>query len=216
MRSGLTTTYVTSSAATVRPIFCVYMDFSTGGVSSPVRLTNALNNITITDDFGGGSYTAVGTLGNIDVITETQDLAAKSVNLSLSAIPSEMMSLALNSNYRGRTICIYLLLYNAAYSAYDQTAIFRGRMNTMSIAESGDSSVITLSCESHLVDMNRPRERRYTDEEQKRMYPGDRGLEYLAASAGMDIWWGSASPNPNTGQPNYAANHALLAGSLFF
>lgn len=194
-RSGLTNTYITSSAATIRPILCAYMDFS----GSAVRLCNALNNTTITDDFGGGTYTAVGYMGALSTVTETTEVASKNVDLTLTGIPSQYLSLALADQYRGRAVCIYLLLYNEAFTAYEQVTLFRGRMNTMTISETGESSVIKLSCESRLVELERPRERRYTQEEQTRRFPGDIGLQYLASSVNKDIYWGNSVPGTNVG-----------------
>ena len=119
----LTSTYVTSSVAVVRPHVAVYLDFS----GSAVRLWSGLEAKTLNDNFGSGSYSAVGSLGNISAITETTDVSAKGIELVLSGVPSENIALALNNPCRGRTMAIYLLLFNDTYTAYEQTMIYRGR-----------------------------------------------------------------------------------------
>jgi len=197
-RGGLTDTYVTSSAGTVNISYAVYLDFSSGAS----RVWSGLNDITITDDFGGGTYSGLGGLGNISQVVETTEVSAKGVELTLSGIDSNILSLALTDQYRGREMAIYALFHNDDFSAYEQTTIFRGRMNQMKIQEGEDSSTISMTCESRLILLERPKERHYTNEDQTRLYPGDLGLEYLSTMVATDIYWGSASPSQKTSVTN--------------
>lgn len=190
MRSGLTNTYITSSAAVIRPVHCVYMDFS----GSVARATNAHNDITMSDDFGGGTYSAVGDFGMINNVVETEEISAKSIELTLSGIPQDKITLALTNQYRGRAVCVYLLLYSEDFSTYEKTIIFRGRMDTMTINEGEDSATIKIVCENRLIELQRAKERRYTNEELQRLHPGDLGLQYVAGAATEDLYWGSAVP----------------------
>ena len=197
-RDGITSTYISSSVATVRPEFAAYLDFSG---SAPVRVWSGIQNITLNDIGGSGSYTAIGTYGNISSVTETNEVSAKGIEVVLTGIPQEMISLALQNNYRGRTVAIYLLLFDSARVSYEQTCVFRGRMDQMIINEGETRSSISIKCESRLIDLNRPRERRYTDEYQKNLYPNDTGLEFISGMANRSLYWGNSAPSTgvNTG-----------------
>lgn len=59
-------------------------------------------------------------------------------------------------------------------------------MNT----EVGDTATITLSAESRMVTWDRPRTRRYNNEDQQSRYPGDRGFEYVAQMVEKSLIWG--------------------------
>ena len=67
--------------------------------------------------------------------------------------------------------------------------VFQGRMDITDI-EIGETIGVTISLESRLVDWERPRVRRFTDQDQKRAFPGDRGLEYVQAVSDMELVWG--------------------------
>ena len=190
MSRDLTPTYVTSSVALVQPYLAAYMDFS----GSAVRVWTGNQSKSFSDDFGGGDYLGVGTFGGISAITETTEVAAKGMDLSLSGIPTDYISLALTDNYRGRTVAVYLVLFNEAFTSYEKIMIFRGRMDQMIIEETGESSTLKLKCESRLIDLNRQRDIKYTDEAQKLLYPNDKGLEFVASMANKSIYWGNSAP----------------------
>lgn len=196
-RSGLTATYVSSSVSLIQPYIAAYMDFS----GSAVRVWTGIYEKNFSDDFGGGDYLGVGTLGTITPITETTEVVAKGMDLTLSGVATEYVSLALNDNYRGRQVAIYLILFNTAMSSYEKITLFRGRMNQLIINESGERSSITVKCENRLIDLNRPTDVRYTDQAQKELYPADKGLEFVASMADKSIYWGVSAPGStgNTG-----------------
>lgn len=198
MRDGIDNTLVSSSVMVVRPEFLAYMDFSG---SAPVRIWTGNKDTTFTDFSGSAVYTAIGTLGKISSVSETSDTSAKGIELSLSGIPSAYISLALTNNYRGRTVAIYMILYNESRTTYQQTMIWRGRMDQMIINEGETTSTITVKCENRLADFNRVREIRYTDEYQKSIYPTDTGLEFITGMADKMIYWGTSAPTTTIATP---------------
>ena len=60
----------------------------------------------------------------------------------------------------------------------------------MSVSEDAESASITLTAESRMIDLNRPRVRRYTPEDQKIDYPNDKGLDYVSSLQEAEISWG--------------------------
>ena len=54
-------------------------------------------------------------------------------------------------------------------------------MDVMTLQETGDSCTISLTAESRLIDLERPRVRRYTKEDQKLIDSDDTGLNKINA-----------------------------------
>ena len=81
-------------------------------------------------------------------------------------------------------------VFDADYTGVgDPQIIFSGRIDNLQIAF-GETAEIVCNLENRLADWLRPRIRRYTDADQKDLYPGDRGLEYVAAAVDKEIVWG--------------------------
>lgn len=202
MSRGLTTAMATAVAAKeVRPALFVYLDLSSG----PVRVWSGVGEYTMAENV----YQGVGTLGAISPIEETKSASANGITLSLSGIPDSVLSIALNEKYRGRKVHVWLGLFNASNALIaDPIKIFAGRIDTMAIDEQpdGGTSTITLSAESRLVDLNRARDRRLTDSDQRQMYPNDRGLEYVVSIQNQEWPWGRTT---NTGAASTSSSSGV-------
>ena len=190
-RPNVSSTYVSSSVTLIQPYVAAYLDFSG---SAPVRLWTGNDSKSFNDIGGSGDYLGIGTMGSISSIAETTEVSAKTMDLTLSGIPTEYVSLALSGSYRGRDAVVYLVLFNTAMTSYEQVTLFRGYMDQLVISEGSDTSAITVKCESRLIELNRPTDIRYTDEAQKQLYPTDKGLEFVASMGDKSIYWGTSSP----------------------
>ncbi len=74
--------------------------------------------------------------------------------------------------------------------APDPVGPFQYIMDTFLIDDTPGQGAITLSAESYLASLERARLRRYTHEDQQIEFPGDMGLEYVAAIQNAEIKWG--------------------------
>ena len=189
----------------VRPIILVEMLFDSGAV----RLWNGLTDLVYDSD----TYTGAGTLLSVSTVEDTADISARGITISLSGISASIMSLALDEKYQNRTANVYfgiigvpdLLktesgdyfvdfdLINFDVSDSDRNEyvpIFTGLMDQMTIADSGDTLNIGLTVESRMIDLERPRIWRYTSEDQKRVYPNDKGFDYVNDLQTKTILWG--------------------------
>jgi hypothetical protein len=54
----------------------------------------------------------------------------------------------------------------------------------------GNTITATLTAESRLVDWERAINRRFTDQDQQRAFPGDLGLQFVQATTDMELPWG--------------------------
>lgn len=168
---------------TVLPALFVELLFDSG----PLRLWSGLGNATI----NGETYTGTGTLGTISEIEESAgDVRASSVAMTLSGIPSSYLSIGLAEQFQGRPASIWLAFLDAAGAIMpDPIRVFKGRMDYPALEENGDTAKITVFAESHLIDLERPRIRRYTDEDQRELYPGDTGLRFITALQNKQVNW---------------------------
>lgn len=172
------------AAQNVAPAFLCTMAFASGFL----RVWSGMGDIV----WNGDLYTGVGIYGGVSKIEETKKVSANGLQLSLTGIPSAMVSIALNEHYRGRRVYLWLALFDPVTGAMiaSPTRVFSGRMDTMKIADNGSTSDIVISCESRLIDLERPRERRFTHEDQQALFPGDKGLEYVAGLQNKEVFWG--------------------------
>lgn len=174
------TTAITSS--NVPLLVFIEMDFAAGFL----RLNNSAQTFT----WDGNDWIGAGVAGSIDAITEGTDLTANGIGLTLSGIPTETVSIALNQKYQGRAVKIWYAPLTAAHVIIaDPIGPFQYRMDTMDI-ELGDSATIRVQAESRLIDWERALNSRYTHEEQQRLHSGDLGLQFVPQMVEKQIRWG--------------------------
>lgn len=181
MRTGTPSDF---SSASLAPFMAVDLDFDSGNV----RLWNGYGDLTI----GSDTYTGAGTLLAISSIEESNEIKANGVTMTLSGIDSSLLSIALTENYQNRSAIIFIgtIADDQTVSAYQ---IFAGRLDTMTMEDGGETSTITVTAENRLIDLERPRVRRFTSEDQKSLFAGDKGLDYVNDLQDKTLDWGKSS-----------------------
>lgn len=174
-------------AKVVRPIFLVHMVFD----SSELNIWSGVGDLS----FDSVTYTGLGDLLSISEIKETSDISATGINVSLSGVKTSLIAIAKDQDYQGRELTVRLGAFNESGSLIaDPVIIFSGFMDTMTIAEAGAYSSITIAVENKLVAFERAKVRRYTAEDQKIEYPADKGFEFVTSIVQKEIFWGRPSP----------------------
>ena len=85
---------------------------------------------------------------------------------------------------------MYLGFLDANYALVaDPFVAFKGRMDSMDI-ELGKTASIQIGIESRLVDWDKARIRRYTNEDQQNYFAGDKGLEFMSEMVDKQLVWG--------------------------
>ena len=192
----------------VYPFFATELRFDGDNV---LRLWTGQGTLVLED---GTNWIGTGNLLDISAIEETSELAVKGATLTLSGVPSEVLSLALSEPYPGRVGNIYfgtfiqgsILQESASYillqngsrinlenQSTNLSELFSGYMDQMNIEESGDTSTIELLVENKLVDLERARVARFTSGYQKSIYAGDLGLDFVEDLQDKQIPWGRKS-----------------------
>ena len=157
--------------------------------SGALRLWSGIGDLS----WSSYTWTGAGNVLAVDAITERGDIQALGTTVTLSGIPSATVSLALAEPYQGRIIRIYqALLTSAGVIVADPDERFTGRADVMGIRDDAQTATISMTVESRMIDLQRPRERRYTHADQQIAYPTDRGLEYVATIQDQQIKWGNA------------------------
>jgi hypothetical protein len=165
----------------VQPFYAVEFSFDSG----TVRFWTGYGNRTIE----GHTYIGTGSLLSITGMEEAADMSAKSSTITMSGIPGELVSLALQEPYQNRPCRILFGVVNST----DIVESFSGSMDKMSIEDGGDSATITLSVESKWVKLDRVNIRRYTSESQKSRYATDTFFDFVADLQDKEIPWGRTS-----------------------
>jgi hypothetical protein len=187
MSRDLTSATITNiSEATVYPFFAIELNFD----SEILRLWTGQGTLTLPDTT---QWIGTGTLLDISAIEETAEMAVRGATLTLSGIPSEILSLALSEPYQGRVCNIYFGTFTGgdlttAPSNFDQ--IFSGYMDQMNIQDGAETATIELKVENKLVDLERARVARFTSGYQKSIYPSDKGLDFVESLQDREIFWG--------------------------
>jgi len=192
MSRDLTSATITNiSEATVYPFFAIELNFD----SEILRLWTGQGTLTLPDTT---QWIGTGTLLDISAIEETAEMAVRGATLTLSGIPSEILSLALSEPYQGRVCNIYFGTFTGgdlttAPSNFDQ--IFSGYMDQMNIQDGAETATIEMKVENKLVDLERARVARFTSGYQKSIYPSDKGFDFVESLQDREIFWGRNAVN---------------------
>jgi hypothetical protein len=209
MSRDLTASTINSiSQSVVRPFFAVELLFDG---ANTIRMWTGQGTLTLED---ATEWVGLGTLLSISEISETSNIDVRGASVSLTGVPSEILSLALSEPYQGRVCNIYfgafssggLLQEDGAFILLEDGSriqlgdtevgfnqLFSGYMDQMNISESADTSTIELSVENKLVDLERARVARFSSGYQKSIYPDDLGLDFVEDLQDRDIPWGRSS-----------------------
>lgn len=186
------------TANSVEPFYAVELMFdvkTSVGVDGevinlgPMRMWTGLGSRTINVRGTNQVFAGTGALLNIAAAEEVADLSAKAMTLSLTGLDSSIISLALQEPYQRRKARVYM----GEKSVSSVVEIFSGQMDTMQITDEPDASTVVMTIESKLVELERSRNWRYTDESHKSRHSGDTFLSYVQSIQDQKVAWGRAT-----------------------
>ena len=161
--------------------------FVVSGVDTPVRFWSGLGNTT----WNGFTWVGAGNLLGFSDIEETQEVRATSFSVSLSGLATGVIGLALGSIKSGKAGSLWLaILDDAGAIVGTPYPLRRGRFDTDTISFDGEQCVITVQYEGLLATLDRPRERRWTNEDQQIDYPNDKGFVFVPELQDRTLIWG--------------------------
>ena len=188
MARSITTAFKNAiKSSVVRPLLAVELEFSTG----TLRFWNGYGDLTMTAGGSSNTFTGLGDLMGVSAVSESDQVEAIGASLSLTGIKSSLISSALSANYTNRNASIFLGLFDTNKSVIaDVYTLFKGKMDIMKIDEGAESATIVLNLENRLIALDRPKERRYTHEDQQLSFSGDLGFEFVPDLQDKEIIWG--------------------------
>lgn len=194
--SRFSTTNTTAvQARVVRLAAFAELVFSGGAV----RVWTGVGDITTL----GRTFNGFGDLTGISPVEETGEISPRSLTLTLSGVPSTIIGAVISEHYRGRPGRVWLGFMDTAWASLlaPPDLIFAGRMDVCTIDDAGPTCSVSVGLESRLVDLRRPRTRRYSHEELQRRFPGDDGLQFISRLSERPIYFGARGA---AGVPGYS------------
>jgi len=172
------------SDAVVRPVLFFEGVFTSG----VLRLWTGLGTTT----WDGKSWIGAGQFLGISPIEETSDVVASGFVMNISGVPLAYVSLCIADAQQGLAGRVWLgFLTEAGAVIAEPSMATAGRLDVPTLSDDADTCTISISYESKLIDLTRPREWRYTHESQLALYPGDVGFWYQALIQDAEVVWGA-------------------------
>lgn len=160
------------------PIALVELAFDSG----MFRMWTGLGDL----QWGGYTWYGAGTLGTIGPIEETTENRAAGVELTLSGIGADVLEIAHREIWQGREARIYYAVLDDKNRLIGEPfQIRRGIMDVMTLDE--PAATIKLQIEPRDIDLGRNKSRRYTAEDQRGEFPGDKGCDQVASLQQKEI-----------------------------
>ena len=179
------TNLAAAAATTVGLITFVDLDIP----GDRLRLHDNVGTIT----WGGYDWTGLGQYGGIEAVSESLEVIAQPVRLTLSGVEAQYITDAMTTQYHGQAVTVYIGMFSTSTMALVDTPEedWSGFMDVMKIELDQGSAVIRLDCEHRL--RRQPFAVRYTDEDQRRLYAGDIFFDKLHLIPQYRSKWGQAN-----------------------
>jgi hypothetical protein len=144
------------------------------------------------------SWLGMGSMGSISSITESSDIAANGVTLSLSGIDAKLLDESLNEIRPNKRAKVWFgAMDTVGKVVVDPYLAFQGFCDVPTVQDEGETCTISLTCEPRWLD-RRARIWRYTAQDQALLSPGDTGFRFLK-DLDKQTYWGKATPMFTTG-----------------
>jgi hypothetical protein len=166
----------------IAPCFLVDLTFTSG----PDHVWTGVGNLT----WNGNTYTGVGSLGQIGVVTEGLDVRADGTTIQLSGIDSSLMQDCMEDIQIGAPVTVWFALLSSGQILGNPYPLFVGIVDKPTIQTGPDTIDITLNLENRLLMLQRPTCRRYTSADQRYYYPDDTAFQWVETLSDQADRWG--------------------------
>jgi hypothetical protein len=170
----------------VYPVLLYEGTFFSAGAEVLLNLWSGFGDLV----YDGKTWIGGGNLLGVTPVEETTEMRAIGFTVSLNGQSSANISTALQSVRQGKPGKLWLALLDQAGAVLDKQILKRGKLDVVVIEDSGADCRISVTYEDVLIDLERPRERKYTHEDQQLDYPGDKGFSAVPMLQDLQIQWG--------------------------
>lgn len=179
MARDLTSAFQTALTATEKkPVLLAEIEFASG-FSRYWTGTGTLS-------WDGKSWAGTGKLGSISPVEENDEIEAKGFKLTLEGVDSALATSTLTDAKPGGTVKVWLGMLDASGALIADPFQMRGGfVDGYDIEDNGAQSTVVVTVEDELVDLERPRERRYTPEDARIDNADDSGFDMVPLLADL-------------------------------
>ena len=177
-------TQITSNS--IRPFFAIKLGYQ----SSELRLWTGYNDIRIDNQV----YTGSGLLMSFSNISESADTKATGLQFVLSGLDDSVLNASLSELEQNIPALLY---FGVLTTTSNETVVvdspyklFEGFLDVANIDNNGEQVNIEFRLENKLIILEKPNDKRYTDQDQKQLFPNDKGLEFVTSIQNKAIAWG--------------------------
>jgi hypothetical protein len=164
-----------------------------------LRLTSKLDNI----EFGGQTFFGGGTLGNVSMPSQDGELSPSDYSITLSGVSDEILEACTQPEYLNYVVIAYIQ-YMDEYGndIAEPQNLWQGLTDGCEV-DIGIESNVLLRVRDRMTDWNRAKLESYTDGDQERLHPGDKGFEFISQLADKDVAWPEGAYFSKAAQPVY-------------
>lgn len=133
---------------------------------------------------------------------ETIEVEAVDMTIMLSGVPTAVISLLLGSQKQGGYGNLYIAMLDSSGAVISDPYLWwKGYYSHAEVDYDPEEATAKLYYDSPLVDFERPKEGRWTNDAQVKLFPGDKGFEYVVAAANWPGNWGQGRKEDNSKKP---------------
>jgi len=141
----------------------------------------------------GKTFEGAAGLVSVSAVVESSGLEANALTFTLSGVPVEKIQQAIADFRYGLPAKLWLGVLDADGIMIGEPYQLANKItDSIKIDDSGDTCSISITAESPAVTMDAALNWRYTDADQKRRHPGDRGFEYVASLQDKTVTFGKS------------------------
>lgn len=150
-----------------------------------LRFTTKLDNI----QFGGETYFGLGSLGSVSMPTQDGDLSPAIYEVLLSGISDEILEAVTQLNYMNNKATAYIQFMDSEFNDIATPQVLWQGLTDGATISYGKTSSVTVNIRDRMVDWARPKLAYYNNGDQQKLYPNDKGFEFIAEVNQKDAPW---------------------------
>jgi len=170
------------TAPVIRPVFFAELTFK----SSTEYVWSGVGEYS----WNGKTWTGAGDLGEIGTYSEGIDLSASGITVGLSGVNNAILGECLTDFQQGAPATVWLGLVDENINLIGTPVVwFGGLMDKAPVDIGTDTSKITLNLETEAIRLQQSQRLKYTSADQRRLYPGDSGFDYVEKLNDIALRW---------------------------
>jgi hypothetical protein len=168
----------------IRPVFLAELTFRT--------TTQYVWSGVGTISFGGNNFVGVGSLGEIGAVQEGVDVSADGTTVTLSGIDPVLLGECMTDVQTGAPAKLWFGVVDTNMALVGTPyLLFSGTVDVPTHTANGETISISLTLENGMTDLGRATSTRYTQADQRRLYPTDTAFNWVEQQNDLALVWGS-------------------------